>query len=133
MAVGDTVVWWRATALYPQNRIVKGVGALLVLATLGETDRRPLCMRITCSFMKLAAGVVNIQQSVSGPSRITSFQMENNFEVYNLGLSGGWDVPLTGGQIFENSASGLAAAALSFSTNVIATGLVIYKAWCVPA
>ena len=36
MAVGDAVVWWRATALYPHNKAVKLIGAILISSTFGE-------------------------------------------------------------------------------------------------
>ena len=36
MAVGDAVVWWRATALYPHNKAVKLIGVLLISSTFGE-------------------------------------------------------------------------------------------------
>ena len=59
--------------------------------------------------------------------------MTENFEAYNLGLSSDWYSSIaSGGQIFESSMFGLAAAILSFATNSIATCLVMYKAWYVP-
>ena len=35
MVVGDVVVWWRAMALYPYNKVIKVAGVALVLSTLG--------------------------------------------------------------------------------------------------
>lgn len=131
MAVGDAIVWWRATALYPYNKTIKFAGIMLVMSTLGQCDVAIALYRVRTIFHNsTGAGLVNLQEIVSGRVSPGVFQPEGNFEVYNLGLSGQWDTS-TGAQIFENSKPGLAAAILSFSTNAIATCLVVYKAWYV--
>ena len=79
----------------------------------------------------IAAGIVNIRQLVAGPTLVEEFQTEKSFEVYNYGWNSGRGERLSGGQILEDSASGLAASILSLSTNAIATSLVMYKAWYV--
>ena len=34
MVLGDAIVWWRMCLLWPRNRVVRGVGAVFLLASL---------------------------------------------------------------------------------------------------
>ena len=74
---------------------------------------------------------MNIHQLVAGPTIVEVFQTEKSFEVYNYGWNSGRGERLSGGQLLEDSTSGLAASILSLSTNAVATALVMYKAWYV--
>ena len=76
-------------------------------------------------------GIANVHELITGQLSPKEIEWVRSFEVYNLGLNSDWSEGASGGQVFEDSMFGLAAAILSFSTNAVAPCLITYKAWYV--
>ena len=114
---------WRACVVWRNNRAVNAICSTIVLATFGElfasstidaghASRRSIGpYHAVLGVIDSAHGCLPIQAELS-PSDITS--------LIN---------PV--GTMFEDLPIGVAACVLSLSTNVLATFLIAYKAWCV--
>ena len=107
--LSDLVVWWRAWVLWPESRMVRMSGCVLLLATFGE----PSLWHPT--FFSLSF----------------SYSRERPYCTVLSVVDTAFSCQLQMGFMFEGLAVGTAAAALSLATNFTATVLTAYQAWYV--
>ncbi|RDX54309.1 hypothetical protein OH76DRAFT_1082402 [Lentinus brumalis] len=105
--IGDTIVWWRALVLWPDNRVVRSVCAIMILLTTvtGVMDAKDACKvveEVIHDFTHPAPGSSSAVVYVSGST------------------TGIW----FGGDVW-----GYIALLFSLSTNIVATTLIAYRAW----
>ena len=124
MILGDAIVCWRACVVWGNKRIVSGICGLFLLATLGKLLRlSPLSLKPSQCSQSIAfyPQVLGIVDSVRGCRAIPAqFDPTDMTDYIN---------PV--GTMFEGLPIGVAACALSLTTNVLATSFIHYKAWCV--
>ena len=105
--IGDAIVWWRACVIW-RKRVIYYIGLLLVTCTLGWSRPSIIsCLPNHLSDSPNVTGILGFHRP--GVVRTTGLAL---LEVYNPYLA-----------VF---------AILSLATNVSATSLIAYKAWCVP-
>ncbi|RDX42086.1 hypothetical protein OH76DRAFT_144034 [Lentinus brumalis] len=102
VVIGDSIVWWRAWVLWPDNRVVRSICAIVIMLTTltGVLDTKDAC---------------RMQAAAAG----------NTIPAPQLGLGS----VATRGTMFSGDAWGIAAGLSSFLTNAIATSLIAYRAW----
>ncbi|RPD53676.1 hypothetical protein L227DRAFT_581128 [Lentinus tigrinus ALCF2SS1-6] len=107
IAIGDSIVWWRALILWPDSRIVHLTCGVMILITtvMGAIDTRDACVRHSLTTDTTAPCIAGIWQ-----------------------ISHSADLGKTG-NIFSGDVWGAIAVLCSLSTNVIATMLIAYRAW----
>ncbi len=125
MILGDAIVCWRACVVWGNKRTVCGICGVFLLATLGEflMLSPPLDAGVSRrrSLGLYPSQVLGLVDSVRGCRPIG-----DQFDPLDIS-----DFINPVGTMFEGLPIGVAACALSLSTNVLATLLIGYKAWYV--
>ena len=114
--LGDAIVCWRACVVWQNNRAVLAACGVCLVATFCEC-----CLTLLHSTWKPSDVLVKalgiIDTTLSCNMGLHWSQMHSN-------------IPISGA-MYKGFSVGLAACILSFSTNLLATLLVGWKAWCV--
>ena len=105
--IGDAIVWWRACVIWQQNLVVVCPGPLLILVAIGKSS----------------LSIFVFERPSSDPPNVCAI----------VGMVEGEDIPspFELSVLISRNVYGIIPLVLSFSTNVLATSLIAYKAWCV--
>ena len=103
--IGDAIVWWRVCVIW-RNKVVYYIGPILVSLTVGKHQVLVLSYGRPSSDTRTVFGIIGYREpKIAQSTRVTL--------------------------LITNNAFVKAAAAVSFSTNALATALTAYKMWCV--
>ncbi|KAI0690136.1 hypothetical protein C8T65DRAFT_730903 [Cerioporus squamosus] len=104
VTIGDSIVWWRALVLWPDNRVVRWLCVMMILLTsvTGVLDTVVVCVRVAQEDDWATPGSV--------------FKLPDGDQIIE-------------GSMFSGSAYGVLAGLSSLLTNIAATSLIAYRAW----
>ena len=121
--LGDAIVCWRASLLWPGNLAIRAGAIILLLTTFGEfpVTCRPVLALIPLLPGRSALGVID--------TRGTCLDLYDSWDGSTVGS--GLIIYGAQGGLYQGTPYGLAASVLSLSTNFFATSIVAYKAWSV--
>ena len=119
ITLGDAIVCWRACVVWHKRRPVAAACSALVCATFGECQCAP------------ASSSIPLRNSNSTDVALGVAATALSCDAHQRGLHSQCAVMFTTGVMYERFPAGIAACVLSLVTNVFATGLIGYKAWCV--
>ena len=121
--IGDAIVWWRASAIWP-HKAIYALGSLLIAVTLG------MYMHMYASRSSLRVPLLVPQPRSRSHSPLAALSLVGVYMTATLDPASRRSTVLV--LFISGNAYAFAAGSLSLATNVLATALIAYKAWYVP-